>query len=176
MVIRRVFGHFKVYEMELEFSGAPKAKFKVQRSVENLYVANRIYIELTTRKAAIRVDEQNDVIDEIYDSWYKLFNIIRDEIKMVPGQYLKDHDPTEALIGVTLRILNDALRPHLTKYQARFRKWYRKELGSKENENLSPQEIQRKYPEYKELVESMLEVNDTLIQYSNELHKLIKGK
>jgi len=176
LIIRLVYRNYGMQEMEVEFSGSPKVKFKVQRNVENLYIANRIYIELTTRKAAIRIQEENDVIDEVYDSWYKLFNIIRDEIKTVPGQYLKEHDPTEALIGLTSKILNEGLRPHLTQYQARFRKWYRGESGKPENQNLTPQEIQQKYPQYRELVNSMLEVNDILMQYSNELHKLIKGK
>ena len=134
-----------IHEMEVEISGSPKAKFKVKRNSENLFVANRIYIELTTRKAAIPIDEENDVIEEIYNSWYNLFQIIRDEIKTLPGEYLKDHDPTNALIGLTTKILNEGLRPHLTLYQARFRKWYEIEKVKPENENLSPQEIQKKY-------------------------------
>ena len=125
------------YDMEVEISGAPKVKVKVERNNENLFIANRIYIELTTRKAAIPFDEDNDVIAEVYDSWYKLFGIIREEIKSVPGRYLKDHDPTSALIGLTTRILNEGLRPHLTQYQARFRKWYEEEKARPENKQLS---------------------------------------
>ena len=75
---RRYSQWFNWYEMEIEISGSPKAKFKVERNNDNLYIANRIYIELTTRKAAIPIDENNDVIEEVYNSWYKLFGIIRD--------------------------------------------------------------------------------------------------
>jgi len=167
---------WNVHEMEVEISGTPKATFKVKRNSENLYVANRIYIELTTRKAAIPIDEENDVIEEIYNSWYNLFQIIRDEIKTLPGEYLKDHDPTNALIGLTTNILNKGLRPHLTLYQARFRKWYEIEKEKAENKNLSPQEIQKKYPEYDELIKSMKEVNKMLMSFSDELYYLIKGK
>lgn len=162
-----------IYDMEVEISGSPKASFKVQRNDENLFIANRIYIELTTRKAAIPIDEENDVIEEVYDSWYKLFGLIRDEIKTLPGRYLKSHDPTIALIGLTTKILNEGLRPHLTEHQAKFRKWYEQEKAK--NESISPQELQRRYPDYVNLIASMKQVNQTLIQYSNELNKLIRG-
>lgn len=164
---------FNIYDMGVEISGSPKVSFKVQRNDDNLFIANRIYIELTTRKAAIPIDEENDVIEEVYDSWYKLFGIIRDEIKTLPGRYLKSHDSTIALIGLTMKILNEGLRPHLTEHQAKFRKWYGQEKDK--NENISPQELQRRYPDYDNLIASMKQVNQTLIQYSNELNKLIRG-
>ncbi len=167
---------FNWHEMEVEISGSPKLKYKVKRNSDNLYIANRIHIELTTRKAAIPIDEKNDFIIEIYDSWYKLFNNIRDEIKTVPGNYLIDHDPTTALIGLTKKILNDALRPHLTEYQVKYRKWYDKAEKLEENKDLTPQEIQAKYPDFDNLVESMKGVNKTLMDYANELDKLVKGK
>ena len=176
-IIRKKINNWgKWYEMEVEISGSPKAKFKIKRNTENLYVANRIYIELITRKAALPIDEKNDVISEIYNSWYNLFNIIRDEIKTLPGEYLKNHDPTKALIGLTTKILNEGLRPHLTIHQAKYRKWLENELKNKESNKLSPQEIQRKYPNYKELISSMKNVNTLLIKYSKELNKLIEGK
>jgi len=164
---------FNIYDLGVEISGSPKAFFKVQRNDDNLFIANRIYIELTTRKAAIPIDEENDVIEEVYNSWYLLFGIIRDEIKTVPGRYLRSHDPTIALIGLTTKILNEGLRPHLTEHQAKFRRWYEQE--KEKNEKISPQELQRRYPEYDNLIESMKQVNKTLIQYSNELNKLIRG-
>jgi len=148
----------------------------VERNYENLYIANRIYIELSTRKAAIVIDENNDVIEEIYNSWYELFGIIREELKALPGKYLQDHDPTIALIGISTKILNDVLRPHLTAHQARFRKWLEKAKKDPINENLSPQEMQEKYPDFANLVDSMKKVNQTLIDYSKDLHRLIKGK
>lgn len=162
--------------LEIEISGTPKAVFKVERNFENLYIANRIFIELTTRKAAIPFDEESDVIEEVYNSWYKLFGIIRDEIKAVPGKYLRNHDATKSLIGLTQKILNEGLRPHLTQYQAKFRKWLKENKNKPEYIHKTPQQIQRDYFEYEELVKSLKEVNKLLIDYSNELDKLIKGK
>ncbi|MES2701298.1 MAG: hypothetical protein V4649_01610 [Bacteroidota bacterium] len=175
--IRKYFSRtFHIHEMELEISGSPKMSFKVERNFDNLYIANRIYIELTTRKAAILIDENNDSIEEIYNSWYKLFGIIRDEIKSLPGKYLKNHDPTTALMGLTRKILNDALRPHLTEHQAKFRKWLEKANQDPANQDLSPQQLQSQYPDFDNLVASMKAVNLTLANYAKELDKLIKGK
>ena len=168
--------HFRVHELEIGIPGLPRSTFKVKRNSENLYIANRIYIELTTRKAAIQIDEENDVISEVYNSWYDLFKIIREEIKSVPGDFLKSHDPTDALIGLSTKILNEGLRPHLTEYQADFRMWYNHELEKEENNSLAPQQIQKKYPKYSQLIASMKIVNQTLADYANELKKLIKGK
>jgi hypothetical protein len=177
IILKRQFTKlFRWQNLEVEISGTPKMIFKVERNHDNLYIANRIHIELTTRKAAIIIDENNDSIEEIYDSWYKLFNIVRDEIKTVPGKYLKDHDPTKALIGLTRKILNDGLRPHLTVHQAKFRKWLVNAKEEDVNKRLSPQELQKKYPDFENLVSSMKEVNLILANYANELDKLIKGK
>ena len=139
LAYRLISRRLRLHEMEVEISGSPKVSFKVDRNNENLFIANRIYIELTTRKAAIPIDENNDVIEEIYDSWYHLFGVIRDELKSLPGKYLKNHNPTTALIGISRKILNDALRPHLTEHQARFRAWITKEKLKPENENIAPQ-------------------------------------
>ncbi|MCG8806486.1 hypothetical protein G1K75_12575 [Tenacibaculum finnmarkense] len=171
----KIKSNFSVHEMSVNISAKPKMTFKVKRNSENLFIANRIYLELITRKAALPFDEDDDVITEVYDSWYTLFKTIREEIKNVPGEYLKSHNPTEELIGLTVNILNDGLRNHLTKYQARFRKWYKIESEKTENKTLSPQDLQRKYSDYDNLVMDLKSVNTILLNYSNELKKLIKG-
>ena len=148
---------------------------KIVRSWENLYIANRIYIELVTRKAAIPIDEENDVIKEVYDSWFTLFTAIRNEIKNLPGEFIKNHRPSNALIDLTTEILNHGLRPHLTEHQARFRKWYAEQLEDNDNKGKNPQDIQKAYPVYSKLIDSMKEVNETLRLYSIELKKLIDG-
>lgn len=174
LIRRKLLKNYRVFEMNVEISGTPKTIFKVKRNTENLYIANRIYIELTTRKAAIEFDENHDIILEIYNSWYDLFKIIRSEIKNLPGEYLQNHNPSKALLGLTTKILNCGLRPHLTEYQAKYRQWYEKNKSNYEGE--SPQEIQKHYPDYANLVTSMKNVNSLLKDYSIELERLINGK
>jgi hypothetical protein len=146
--------------------------YSIIRSYENIEIAHKIYIELITRKAAIPIDKEKDVIKEIYDSWYILFQITRDEAKKIPGSLLSENI-TKQLIEMSSTILNQGLRPHLTEYQAKFRRWYANSLEKEENKGKSPQEIQKEYPEYESLIKSMLEVNQILIDYSKQLEKFI---
>lgn len=142
----------------------------IEKSNQNIFIANRIYVELITRKAAIEIDVENDVIVEVYDSWYTLFGIVRDEIKNVSGNNLRCGE-SNALIKLTIKILNEGLRPHLTQYQAKFRRWYDGQLPY--NTCQSPQDIQKQYSEYKELIASMKKTNTLLIIFVEELRKFI---
>jgi len=166
-----------VQETSFEINtGLFKYNQKIKRSYQNLYVAHRIYIELVTRKAAIPIDVDKDVLVEVYNSWYSMFKTIREEIKNLPGDYLVDNESTKKLVDLTIEILNDGLRAHLTTYQAEFRKWYDKELKKEIDSDVSPQEIQKRYSKFKELTESMIEVNKTLEAYCDQLKKLIDDK
>ena len=164
---------FQLVEMGLEISGSPKATFKIKRDYSNLYIANRIYIELVTRKVALPFEEDKDVIIEIYDSWYQLFGLIRTEIKTIPGHYLLSKYSGSVLISLTTKILNKGLRPHLTSHQAAFRKWYAAEIKRTASKELSPQEIQAKYPNYSELVKDLKKTNQTLINYTKMLEEFL---
>lgn len=163
-----------VFEMvELQFDAKIfKGKYKIERNYENLEIAHRIYTELITRKAAIPIEPEKDVIKEVYDSWYVLFKTTREEIKSLSGKSLID-DYSDDLVKMATNILNKGLRPHLTTYQAKFRKWDAEESDNDANKGKSPQEIQQSYPEFEELIESMKQVNELLIQYANELKKFI---
>jgi len=163
---------FELVDMTFNFRG-PSISYKVERNYENLEIAHKILVELTTRKAAIPIDENFDVITEVYDSWYSLFQITRDEIKKISGKALQNDQHSENLIKMATNILNKGLRPHLTKYQSSFRRWYNEELNDPNNRGRSPQEIQKNYPKFDELVIDMKEVNELMIQYKQELDSFV---
>lgn len=167
----------ELVSVEVEFGTngiSNKAKYEIKKFDENIYIANRIYIELVTRKAALEINPDEDVIDDVYNSWYELFRIIRTEIKAIPAKYLKDETyTTNSLIELTMKILNEGLRPHLTKYQAGFRKWY---LSAKDEKDVSPQEVQKQFPQFDELVGDLKRVNRVLYDYSEQLKKIIYNK
>lgn len=165
----------RIVEMNIEISGSPKVVFKLKRDYSNLYIANRIYVELVTRKTALPFEEEKDVIVEIYDSWYKLFALVREEMKTVQGQFLQKKDSGAVLVILTTELLNKGLRPHLTKYQAAFRRWYEQALKNQAYSEKSPQQIQEQYASYQELVEDMREVNKILTNYANQLKQFIEG-
>lgn len=154
--------------------GGQQLTFEVERNYLNLEIAHKIYIELITRKAAIPIEENKDIIEEVYNSWYSLFNTTRNEIKSIKGELL-DNPKSEKLVEMATDVLNKGLRPHLTKYQGRFRRWYKAELESQSNQSLSPQDIQKKFSDYDDLISSMKEVNSLLSQYADQLKEFIYG-
>lgn len=140
---------------------------------EDVQIAHRIWTELVTRKAAQPIDIEHDVIVEIYDSWYALFGRVRQLISDIPGQLVRKEQSTQQLVFIATQTLNNGLRPHLTRWQARFRNWYAQR--AEDLKIKSPQEIQREFPEYVQLIADMEKVNAQLIQYAAELEKIIHG-
>lgn len=130
-------------------------------------IAYKLWIELSTRKIGILYDEDNDVIKEVYDSWYTFFGISRELLKEIPANRLPY---CEELIDLTQRVLNEGIRPHLTKWQAKYRKWYDEKFSIEKNK--TPQEIQKEYPEYSALIRDLLETNKRMIEYKNLMKKI----
>lgn len=130
-------------------------------------IAHKAWTELITRKLALPFDQENDVIVEVYDSWYSIYNQFRTIIKELAGN---NDAEVNKLVNLLIEVLNTDLRNHLTKYQARFRKWYEKELENSSDEE--PQEIQKKYPKYKEIVEDIKKVNIKIVELTNKLDEI----
>ncbi|MCU0323627.1 MAG: hypothetical protein MUF45_00030 [Spirosomaceae bacterium] len=156
--------------------GGGEVEYDIVRNFTNLEIAHKIYVELITRKAALPFDENHDLIIEVYNSWYSLFQVIRQELKNISGELLQKSSASDKLIELTTDILNKGLRPHLTEHQAKFKKWYTNHSEDNENKNKTPQEIQKLYPNYQELVSSLKQVNDILLVYSVELRRFIKNE
>jgi len=169
--------HKEIVPVTFKYSlGGQEIEYKIVRNYQNIEIAHRVYVELITRKAALPIDEKYDVIVEVYNSWYTLFQTTREELKTLSGELLLSNDVSNDLIRLLTDILNKGLRPHLTEYQAKFRKWYDESLKKKENENLSPQQIQIQYEQYNDLINSMKFVNQLLIEYAEKLKKVTDGK
>jgi len=139
----------------------------------DVQIAHKIWTELSTRKAAVKIDPENDVIIEVYNSWYALFSRVRELISEVPADLLRHERSTQELVRIATATLNEGLRPHLTKWQARFRNWYAANEGRLRE--LTPQELQREYPEYNELLEDMQRINEQLVTYADQLKKIVLG-
>ncbi len=156
-----------MYIDEVELGIGTNSKVKIKFSREDREIAYKLWVEMSTRKIILPFDEENDVIVEVYDSWYSFFGIARGLLKDIPVEKLNS---SLQLISVTDRVLNKCLRPHLTKWQARFRKWYNLQLDS--NSDLTPQEIQYTYPHYNELVNELKAINKNIDYYGEVLKKL----
>lgn len=167
--------HNEIVPVKLKYSFAgTEVEYSINRNLQNIEIAHRMRVELITRKAAINIDE-NDVIIEVYNSWYTLFQTTREELKKLSGEMLLDNQVSKDLIKLLSDILNNGLRPHLTEHHAKFRKWYNNEILLKKNKNKTPQKIQTEYSNYKNLFNSMKAVNDLLIEYSKQLDEIVNG-
>ncbi len=178
IVWRLLTGGFALRNFEIDQAdiGIGSQKFKFKPNLIDKQVAYAIWVELSTRKIGLPIDFDDDVIAEIYDSWHGFFTVTRDLVKGIPAQKFRKSS-TQKIIGLSIEVLNEGLRPHLTKWQARFRHWYDRELRNYDNGNgeevLDPQGIQERFPKYGELKTDMERVNKSLMKYREQMRRLV---
>lgn len=167
---------FKSFEIDQADIGIGSQKFSFKPNMTDKQVAYAIWVELSTRKIGLPIDFENDVISEIYDSWHGFFTVTRDLVKGIPAQKVR-RDSTQKIIRLSIEVLNEGLRPHLTRWQARFRHWYDRELKKYDagggEEVLDPQHIQEKFPKFDDLKTDMQRVNQSLIKYRDQMYRLV---
>jgi hypothetical protein len=161
------------FEIDKAEFGLGTGTISFKPNLKDQQIAYAIWVELSTRKIGLPIDLQHDVIFEIYDSWHSFFGITRELIKDIPVNKVKN-DSTKKIITLSINVLNQGLRPHLTSWQARFRHWYEKELA-KAGDNIDPQSIQAKYPKFDELKTDLMAVNQRLIKYREKMRELVLG-
>jgi hypothetical protein len=171
VIWRRVARQHHVVEVNINLGGI--GCMKICPTWEDIQIAHQIWTELVTRKAAIPFNPEDDVIVEVYDSWYALFQRTRQLIGDIPGKCIRRDRSTQQIVKIATETLNLGLRPHLTKWQARYRNWWHNSEDALKR--ATPQEHQKTFPQYAELVEEMLVVNKQMIEYAGQLHKIVTG-
>lgn len=166
---RNLFQKFEIDQAEV---GIGPNKLKLLINETDRQIAYKIWVELSTRKIGLPIDLEHDVISEVYDSWHTFFTVTRELVKDVPVNKFRRKE-TEQIVRMSIGVLNDGLRPHLTKWQARFRRWYGKATEHSDFVDQSPQEIQQSYPKYDELQADLLAVNQRLMAYRKMMYELV---
>lgn len=149
--------------------GIGNSQVKLKYTKKDQEIAYKLWVELSTRKIGLDFDPDNDVIFEVYDSWYNFFATARNLMKEIPAERLKH---SSELIELTELVLNKGLRPHLTIWQAKFRKWYNENISKKKNIGKTPQQIQEMYPYYEQLTKDLADTNTRMIKYKNLMEKI----
>lgn len=162
---------YRTKSVKLTFKGV---EWDVCPDTETRRVAHQAWVEIKSRKVGLPFEEGFDVVIEVYNSWYELFGVLRELARSIPADRLQDCEDTRNLVALLMRSLNEGLRPHLTKWQAKFRRWYESALINEDNKCKSPQEIQRLYPDYKELVAELRAVNDEFVRFADSLQEIVK--
>jgi len=132
----------------------------------------QLYVQLKTRKAALPFDMNDDLVVEVLDSLYELVIITRELLLGLPVRTSESH----ALSDMMLRVLNDGLRPYLTKWQADFRRWWEFEVQNPAHRDQRPQTVQKAYPHFDQLIQEMMEMNQHLDEYANDLLAVVRSK
>lgn len=159
----------KVVNLNIDIANIGNITIELNKEISR--IAHKTWVEIMTRKVGLTFEEDKDVIVEVYNSWYKLFEIVRGLLKEIEPN--KKDENVKKLENILINTLNDGLRPHLTQWQAKFRRWYDIEIQKEENKNKSPQEVQKKYIEYESLVQDLKATNEKMVQFAHELEKLI---
>lgn len=167
-------GRGRSYEIDEAEFGLGNQKITLKPNEVDRQIAYKIWVELSTRKVGLEIDLDHDVISEIYDSWYSFFSVTRELIKDVPVSKFRRKD-TQKIINLSIDVLNSGIRPHLTKWQARFRRWYEYQVQQENNLLEHPQDIQKKFPDYDALERDLTQVNQNLIKYRNKMRDLISS-
>lgn len=107
--------------------GIGDSSVKLTYNKKDQAIAYKLWVELSTRKIGLMFDKEYDVITEVYNSWYEFFKIARELLKDIPASRLPYSND---LIVLTEKVLNKGLRPHLTTWQAKYRKWYEKNCST----------------------------------------------
>jgi len=149
---------------------------KIAPNYDVRQIAYQVWVELSTRKVGLPFDPNNDVIIEVYDSWRNAFTEIRGLLKTIPVHRVDRSKETQKLVELIIDVLNRGLRPHLTRWQARFRSWYHQAAASPESKGLPPQLIQHHFPEYADLTRELQEVQSGMVEYIEFLSKVARGE
>lgn len=164
----------RVSEFEIDGAdiGIGNSRFSFKPNDTDRQIAYSIWVELSTRKIGLPLDLEKDVIVEVYDSWYTFFKTTRELVKTIPVSKVR-RDSTGKIVNLAIEVLNDGMRPHLTEWQARYRRWYEHEVH--ESPHSSPQEIQRRYPDYDALCIDLALTNERLVKYREKMNELATG-
>jgi hypothetical protein len=169
LISPKLIPHFEIDQAEV---GAGSGRLTFKPNWTDRQVAYSIWVELSTRKIGLKIDPEHDVIAEIYDSWYAFFGVTREMLKDIPVQKVRSAS-TEKIVRLSIDVLNEGLRPHLTQWQARFRRWYDAELANPKTLSESPQDIQKRFPQWQQMTAEMEKVNIKLMRYREKLRLIV---
>lgn len=123
---------------------------------------------LNTKRTLFSYDPQRDNIEDTLNSYYKVYNYIREKMQV--------YDTKSSQISDSYKVANlmiGTLNEFLTSYQSNYRRWIKYRLENKATDNdyaKSISEIQREYSNYDNLLQGFEEVNNKFKIYAKEFN------
>lgn len=119
---------------------------------------------LATKRSIVCFDEKFDNIDEVLNSYYSIYEFIRENLQLL------DSEQDKGIYDISIKMLG-TLNTFLTKHQNDYRRWYRNVVETNtircENENrtitvhaTNIEDVQRHYYKYSEIIKDFKEINE----------------
>jgi hypothetical protein len=168
------FGDYEVVKTTLKIAEIGEVEIAPNREARQ--IAYQAWVELSTRKIGLPFDPKHDLIVEVYDSWHQAFGELRDLAKSIPAHRIERSEDARRLVELMIKVLNEGLRPHLTRWQAEFRLWYERAKANPRNAGNTPQSIQRGFAQYTALTEDLQEIQSAMVKYREFLLDVAEGR
>jgi len=91
--------------------------------------ARRIFLEMTTRTVTQRLKKEDGTLSAAIKSLYEFFQIVRGELKTMPPPPPGTDSDAKTLESIAHRMINQALRPYLSRWHDRINAWNETGLG-----------------------------------------------
>ena len=130
-------------------------------------IAYDLWVELSTRQIGDRFDADTDVLTDVFESWSEFASVARTTMSSIAA--LKASSSSQLII-MTEQMLNKSLRPQLAKWQTKYNKWYQD--AAAENKAMTPQELQKTYPEYDQLLSDVVKTNQHMINFKDLMKQI----
>lgn len=118
---------------------------------------------LNTKRTLFKIDEDRDNFKETLDSYYSIYNFLREEMKIFDPKASKGSDEYK-----TANQMIEKLNNFLTSHQNNFRRWYEYTMTNNIDVMYDKDinEIQKEYRHYDTLVENFKELNEDFCEFA----------
>jgi hypothetical protein len=142
--------------------GIGSAKWKADPTERN--AAWSLYVELVTRIAVQPLGEDHGLLREAMNSLYTMFATTREVLKQSGPKVGASRN---SVGGIAIAVLNNGLRPFLTKWHPLLQEW---EL--KKKAEVSLQQHERSWEHEQQLQQELEKLRNDLAQYADALAKI----
>lgn len=135
-------------------------------------VAWKIYTQIATRIAVVDFNEDYDSFFLVNESLHALFLLIRDQLGEIPVERLR-RDRKDELVTFYTSILNEGIRPYLSKWHMPISKWI--ETEKKRHPDATYYELEQTFPKRKEILADIRAMNARMKKIDAELLRIAKA-
>jgi len=142
--------------------GIGSAKWKADPAERN--AAWSLYVELVTRIAVQPLEGDQGLVREAMNSLYTMFSTTREILKQAGP---KVGSSKSSIGGIAIAVLNNGLRPFLTKWHPLLQQW-----EVQRNKEISPQEHEKSWEHEQQVRNEIERLRNDLAQYADALAKI----